>query len=726
MNDTILTNDNLNKFKNRYNLNNINDESTYVNELLQGNFLENNNEYYKKITRINIDSRDRNIEPKNIIEGEIIYLNNAFSFTKDSNIVNVKTNKEHNLVTNDKIILQNVESNIVNLKGGIELTKNSYYVKINHTNHLINNSPNIDLFVEIKNAKGTSNNYTLYDNISLSLINNIHKIYLKTDTDSTISNDYFYIKLDVLPNSSITDNDSNIELIYKNIAGINLNEINSNYPININQINGNLHVNSVIDNFNFTILLNKFATTTIKNIGGNKAYYAKIKSFIPAYIKPNNYKINLNRTLENVIKIKLLSSEFPNTEKVVKKFPLELKNNLLYFQVFEDGDNIYEIEITQGNYNINGIINEIKTQIENIERKNYLDNEVISLGSNAEIQKSRSFTADIDISLFTDVFTMSLYSIETLIKAINILEEKYEDNHKRIIINHVNHGLTAGDMIQLQNCISTLYIPATILNATHNILYVIDSNNYVIKLPLHNEVASVTTETGGGSAIRILVPLKFRLLFDRPYTIGKLIGFRNINESNSITEFNTIISNNKPYYYDYYKDKVGNDINYDKKNNIIQNNSIFLSGDNYILMTCDAFKYSESSSSNNLNNIFAKLLLSESPGSILFNEFIQLSDVLEKPIKSLSHLEFKFFNHSGFLYEFEGLDHSFTLEITQLINKPKYLLNNFLNYSNETSNNVNKDNSNSAASDNSSSSGSSSGSSGSSSSSSSSSGGSNY
>ena len=200
MNDTILTNDNLNKLKNRYNLNNINDENTYVNELLQGNFLENNNEYYKKITRINIDSRDRNIEPKNIIEGEIIYLNNAFSFTKDSNIVNVKTNKEHNLVTNDKIILQNVESNIVNLKGGIELTKNSYYVKINHTNHLINNSPNIDLFVEIKNAKGTSNNYTLYDNISLSLINNIHKIYLKTDTDSTISNDYFYIKLDVLPN----------------------------------------------------------------------------------------------------------------------------------------------------------------------------------------------------------------------------------------------------------------------------------------------------------------------------------------------------------------------------------------------------------------------------------------------------------------------------------------------------------------------------------------------
>ena len=46
-----------------------------------------------------------------------------------------------------------------------------------------------------------------------------------------------------------------------------------------------------------------------------------------------------------------------------------------------------------------------------------------------------------------------------------------------------NHGLSAGDEITLQNCISTLLIPSTILNSSHIIEYVIDINNYAIKLP---------------------------------------------------------------------------------------------------------------------------------------------------------------------------------------------------------------------------------------------------
>ena len=80
-------------------------------------------------------------------------------------------------------------------------------------------------------------------------------------------------------------------------------------------------------------------------------------------------------------------------------------------------------------------------------------------------------------------------------------------------------------------------------------------------------------------------------------------------------------------------------------------------------MCCTAFKGNESLSTNNLSGVFAKLLLSDSPGSILFNQYIQLAEVLNKPIKTLSELEFKFFSPSGSLYEFNGIDHSFTLEI---------------------------------------------------------------
>ena len=80
-------------------------------------------------------------------------------------------------------------------------------------------------------------------------------------------------------------------------------------------------------------------------------------------------------------------------------------------------------------------------------------------------------------------------------------------------------------------------------------------------------------------------------------------------------------------------------------------------------MTCNIFNNEESLSTNYINGVFAKLLLSDAPGSILFNQYIQLAEFLSKPIKSLSEFEFNFYSPSGELYEFNGLDHSFTLEI---------------------------------------------------------------
>ncbi len=658
-----LTNNNLNKNKNLIELNDKNEDGSLIQSQIEN--LDNKKIYRKKkkfkITRINIDSRNRIVTPKNILDGSVKYLpNNPLSFNENSNIMEIFTNESHNLKIYDTIIIQNVKSNIVYLKGGIEIKKNNYYIKINHINHLISENTS-DNYVEISGAKGTINNESSYDNISLSLINKIHKIYLLSDDDNIGSENYFYIKLDSFPNSDITDNNSNIKLIYKNIAGININEINANFPININQINGYLTVSSVISDNIFTVELKKKASMTLKNVGSDNIYYCKIKGNISAYPKPNSYKIDLGITLENVSKIKMISSEFPNTERVIKGFS-DLKNNLLYFQVLEDGDNLYKIEVTQGNYNLTGLQNEIRYKIEQLDRVSYIDNRSLDDGVNSLIQKSNKFSANVVINPYTDVFTLSLFSVQTAIKCVSVSSDIYEDQQKRIFINHLNHSLSAGDEITLQNCISTLLIPSTILNTSHIIDYVIDINNYAIKLPLHNESSNVTTNTGGGSAIRILIPLKIRLLFNYPYTIGKIIGFRNIGEVNSITVFNTKISNNMPYDYDYYKDKVGSDLYYDKGQNIIQNNSIQLSGDNYILMTCDALKNSNAISSNNITNLFVKILLSDSPGSILFNQHIQLTDELLKPIKTLSEIEFKFYSQSGNLYEFEGIDHSFTLE----------------------------------------------------------------
>ena len=88
-------------------------------------------------------------------------------------------------------------------------------------------------------------------------------------------------------------------------------------------------------------------------------------------------------------------------------------------------------------------------------------------------------------------------------------------------------------------------------------------------------------------------------------------------------------------------------------------------------MKCNIYESNESLSTNQISNGFAKILLTDAPGSILFNQHIQLAEDLERPIKTLSEIEFKFLSPDGNLYEFNGLDHSFTLEFHEELTKFK-------------------------------------------------------
>ena len=78
----------------------------------------------------------------------------------------------------------------------------------------------------------------------------------------------------------------------------------------------------------------------------------------------------------------------------------------------------------------------------------------------------------------------------------------------------------------------------------------------------------------------------------------------------------------------------------------------------------------------NVNGVFAKLLLAGLPGYILFNQYVQLGDEFTDTIQSLSDLEFIFYSPDGELYSFNGIDHSFTIEIYE-----KIMNNNMLNRS---------------------------------------------
>jgi len=663
MNNNV-TNQNVNYTKEKIILDILKNDSSFINDLTKSitKLEKSKNKLKQKITRINFDSSNRSLIPKNIIS-KLIYLpNNPLTLKENSNILTINSTQKHELSVNDRIILQNVESNNVNMKGGLQLKKNSNFIKINHYNHGIQKDEfKKELFIKISNVTGNKNNNTSIDNISLSLINKIHQIYSASETE-TYNENYYFINIISLPSNDYIDTTSNTNISFLNLSGININKINSNYPININQVNGFLTVNEIIDNYNFNVVLSETAFKNVSNVGGNSIYFSKINDYIPAFIKPNSYRINLNKTFENVTRVKIISTEFPNTDKVIKNFPTIDKNNKLYFQVLQDNDYTYEIEITPGNYSTTSLASEIKTEIESVIRNTSSDSLIFNDGNNSVLEKSSNFSCSVNINQFTDIFSISLFSIVIIIKGITISNQIYDDQRKRIIINHADHNLSVGDKITIAGASSTSGIPSSVINIEHEIESIIDSNNYVIKLPLHND-SNTTDNNGGGSAINILIPLFFRLLFDKKDTLGHLLGFRNVGETNSITSFQTTISNNVAYEYDYFKDAVGNEIFFDETNNNVQNNVVQLFGFNYILMTCNIFDNEESLSTNYVNGVFAKLLLSDAPGSILFNQYIQLAEFLSKPIKSLSEFEFNFFSPSGELYEFNGLDHSFTLEI---------------------------------------------------------------
>lgn len=621
---------------------------------------------HKRVTNINLNSLDRIVNPKNISENIIYCKNNPLNFIiNDKNLV-IKNSSKHKLKLNDRIILQNVESNIYYLKGGLTFTKNNYFVKINHLNHnIIDSDIQNDLCIYLFNVIGSSNNNTSIGNISLSSLNTKHKVYLKSDNDLIGSNNYYYIKLSKLPNVNYSDTISNIKIKYSHIAGIPINTINANYPISNDQTIGYLLVSNITDDYTFSVELKSYATKTISDIGGSNVYFSKIKAYIPAYVNPNNYVISLNKTFTNVTKIKLISSEFINSENLIKEFPENQRNNNLYFQILEDNDHTYKISINSGNYNINTLIKEITDKFNSIIRINYNNYQVKDENNKILLEQNKYLKSNITIDENTNIFTIKLFNSITIKGGIKVSKILNNEGKTNIIITHMDHNLHEGDKIIISNALSTSQIPESILNATHTIDSIIDQNNYNIILNNFNK-SSVTDDNGGGDNIQILIPIKFRLLFNYKDTLGDILGFRNVGETNSITKYDYCISNNMPYENDYFKDSVGNTIYYDTITNKVQNNKIQLFGFNYLLMTCNVFN-NEALSTNNINNLFAKIILDSKCGERVFSKFVQLADELNLPIKKLNELEFKFYSPEGNLYNFNGTEHSFTLEIHEIV-----------------------------------------------------------
>jgi hypothetical protein len=626
------------------------------------------------VNYINIDSSNRKITPS--VKVSLLKELTLNPLSIEENLLWIFI-PEHNFVINDRITLSNVTYKYKELKTvtknsddenlyAVEFTEGSQYAKIK-------TSPNIsitllgsisttydtsDMLIDISGLKGYPTEAYI-GNIPLNQLNKTHKVYLGIPgsvTSGEIPNEsYFFIKLPKKFKGLTSTLGYNISITFRYYGGVPINEINADYPVNNFHIKG-YHLVSKITTDSIAIKLPRKGYYT-GDFGGNNVYLGLVDEIDAGYPNPSNYKISLEKTFSNVTLVRMVSSEFPNTDKVFKNYPEASRNNRIYFQNIDDGDHVYYIEIDPGNYDPSALKTILESKFYNTPK--------------ITVQSGTAYSANnyiqVDINRNSDVVTFKSFKEALLTKPITKITPNIDVKDTTagaasyvVTMQHTSHGLSVGSKIVITGAIEHLGIPQDILNTEHTISTVIDDDKYefVIK---HFNLQTVKNQTNGGFSVKVYVPNIFRLRFDYPDTMGKQLGFRNPGNETSITQYLTEISNKDLYQDEIDTDELGNTKN-------ITNNSLLLSGDNYILMTCR--ELSGIINTGKISNVFAKINLTGVPGRMLYDSFVSSPIFFYDPLAQLSELSFSFYSTSGEFFDFNGIDHSFTLEIVTIDNQP--------------------------------------------------------
>ena len=613
-----------------------------------------------KVTRYLIDSKQRKMIPKNDISSYITLSTNSFEFTKDSRFLKI-TKTGHGLGKDDIITIRNVNNNKI-INNPIEIYANDDYVKIKHTNHGLNidSDKYNDLYVTLNNVLGNRVNYNYINELPVTLFNTTHKIYLRKSVHDNLDPDYYYIKITQTPINTYIQSDQEennyVTIKQLNLAGIPLNIINADYPLSTSQQKGNHIVYDVEDDY-FTIELDMKASESV--ITGNKNIRIGIVDReTPGYPDANNYEFEFARTFNNVVKIDIVSLLFTNSEKIIKDFPDSEQNNKLYWQNLEDGDNIYSLEIDAGDYTDEKLANVIKEKWEATPRVNFESLfEYSSTDPNKRIYPINYSKVDVVINRDTDIAKFTAYNQVYIPLCITKQSNTYDDGYNRIIINHKSHSLQVGDKITISNAISTEGIPANKLNKEFVIEKIINENRYELKLDLYNEEESVTNNNGGNE-ILITYPLKIKMFFDRTDTMGKILGFRNTGNSLSVTQFSNEITNKMPYENDFIYNTVGKT---EAPSGEVRHGTFNDNGHRYVAMTCNLFE--SNLKVGHIKNLFAIILNNGLPGQRIYEFYKTLQNTFNRPISTLSSIQFSFYTPDNNLYNFNGEEHVLVLEI---------------------------------------------------------------
>lgn len=609
---------------------------------------------------VSVDSRDRNILPINIVGEEVALGANPMNFLINSTTVTI-VQPNHGYAVTQNIEIRNANTTPVQLPVppfSLAPGPNFNFLRVNQPNSGLTaafNNLNY-LYLTISGSIGTTP--TFFGNIPLNFINNTHLLFMTSFVGEPVSPDYYYIQLPEPFFGPLPANNNKVFTQFLFTNGVPLNDINTGYPSTFAHLFGFQTVTAVINTDAYNIELSQEALITGIG-GGSNMYVTPINSIEDGYPEANSYTILLKRTFYNVVKIRLISCEMPNTNRVVVALPSAQANNSLFWQNYTDGNNMYQVSITPGNYTPASLVKELEYQFSLIPR--------INTSMTPAPTVFHNFKVTIDTS--TDVVTFQSLVKNALPLSLSIITVVTTFTDYILNVNQPNNNLTVGDTVIITNSLDISGVPRSKINGTHVITTIIDVNNYQINLGRLNAIGNPANTMGGEEVVVITFDI-FQMFFNLPGTLGTVLGFANVGSTYSFTPFTNKVQNNNPYEFDVSLPAVvaQNDEPY-------QQHLVNLSGANYIFMTSDILGSTVNNTgflnTGGVLDIFAKIQLTDEPGKTLFNTYVCYPKRFLDPLPTLSQITVQFNNFDGSLYDFTGAEHSYTLEITERIPHPK-------------------------------------------------------
>lgn len=495
------------------------------------------------------------------------------------------------------------------------------------------------------------------------------------------------------------DTKSDVTITYNHYGGIPINVMTAQLPIGFSSIVAYKYITQVVDNSYITVDLGivGFFTTTF---GGSVVSVSLVDDISSGYSQPNRYSINLEKTYKNVVMVKMISSIFPVTHNAIADGSAGgRKNNAFYWQNLDDSDIVYKIEIDSGDYsalelktafesavtNVFRVIDQIVSTIRNIitididEKTNkvvftsyneYSSNGVqtfISATNLSTINQSSQQTTSSSSSGSSSGSTLSpedayyKYPNGGYFKSFNV---NLNIDSIRIIVYQPGNNLRINDTITIRGSLNFENIPASYMNGQH-IVTRVSGDYYDFLLNNVNPDSTLDTTIKGGNAILIYTPNFFRIRFDYQDTLGEVLGFRDVGQSTSITPYAYIITNDVIYEGEnstnVTQEVTDSNIDSNSISAIPVRNSLDLKGPQYIIISCKELP--NITSPGPVKDLFYVVYLNGKFGTYVRNTFSKTPIFYNDPLEELSTLSFDIYFPDGTYYDFNGVDHSFVLQI---------------------------------------------------------------